>query len=81
MPFAEAMAETRRIDDLCLGKHGGIKMLYSSSFVDRETYGAVYGWLDPATRAKADPGSTRPSVFEKTAHPSVLGHEELVLGY
>ena len=81
MPFAEAMAETRRIDDLCLKKHAGIKMLYSSSFVERDTYEAVYGWLDPGTRSKVDPMNSRVSVFEKTAHPSVLGHADLVLGY
>ena len=80
--FADAMAETKRIDDLCLKKHGGIKMLYSSSFVDKATYDAVYGTLDPATRAKVDPKGTRPSVFEKTAHPSVLdAGADLVLGY
>ncbi|KAH8078206.1 delta-24-sterol reductase [Aureococcus anophagefferens] len=80
--FADAMAETKRIDDLCLKKHGGIKMLYSSSFVDKATYGAAYGTLDPATRAKVDPKGTRPSVFEKTAHPSVLdAGADLVLGY
>ena len=81
VPFAEAMAETKRIDDLCISKHGGIKMLYSSSFVDKATHDAVYGTLDPKTRDKVDPAHTRPSVFEKTAHPSVLGHEDLVLGY
>ena len=59
-----------------------LKMLYSSSFVDKATYDAVYGTLDPAMRAKVDPKGTRPSVFEKTAHPSVLdAGADLVLGY
>ena len=56
-------------------------MLYSSSFLDLQTYTRVYGTLAPATKKKVDPEGTRPSVFEKTAHPSILGCEELVLGY
>ena len=39
------------------------------------------GTLAPATKKKVAPEGTRPSVFEKTAHPSILGCEELVLGY
>lgn len=81
VPFADALAETKRIDDLCVRKHGGIKMLYSSSFLDLETFSGIYGSLAAATRKKVDPEGSRPSVFEKTAHPSVLGCEELVLGY
>lgn len=80
-PYADALRATKEIDDLCIRVYGGIKMLYSSSFLDKSTYDAVYGEISAATRAKADPFSTRPSVFEKTAHPSVLGHEDLVLGY
>ena len=57
------------------------KMLYSSSFLDLETFSGIYGSLAAATRKKVDPEGSRPSVFEKTAHPSVLGCEELVLGY
>ena len=57
-------------------------MMYSSSFFSRETYEKHYGGpLDPATRAKVDPERMRPSVFQKTAHPSILGHDELELGY
>lgn len=81
VPFEDALAETRRIDDLCVRRHAGIKMLYSSSFLDLQTYTRVYGTLAPATKKKVDPEGTRPSVFEKTAHPSILGCEELVLGY
>ena len=81
VPFEDALAETRRIDDLCVKRHAGIKMLYSSSFLDLQTYTRVYGTLAPSTRKKVDPEGTRPSVFEKTAHPSILGCEELVLGY
>merc|ERR1712216_401109 len=77
--FDVAMQSTKDIDDLCLKKYGGIKMLYSSSFVDKETYEAVYSTLAPSTRDKVDPEHTRPSVFEKTAHPSILGHKDLVL--
>ena len=67
VPFEEALAETRRIDDLCVRRHAGIKMLYSSSFLDLQTYTRVYGTLAPATKKKVDPAGTRPSVFEKTA--------------
>ena len=81
IPFQRALAATKHIDDLCLRKYEGIKMMYSSSFLDRHTFERVYGTLDPRTRDKVDPHHTRPSVYEKTAHPSVLGIEDLVPGY
>jgi FAD/FMN-containing dehydrogenase len=56
---------TQMIDDFCY-RHGGIKMLYSSTFLSEEEFGRRYGGERyAALKAKYDPGNLLPTLFEK----------------
>lgn len=56
---------TRAIDEFCFG-HGGIKMLYSTTFLDEEEFRRRYGGDPYATlKKKYDAGRLLPTLFEK----------------
>ena len=56
---------TRILDRKCF-ELGGIKMLYSSTFIDREEFDRLYhGKAYAALKAKYDPAGYAPTLFEK----------------
>ena len=60
---------TRILDQKCF-ELGGVKMLYSSTFIDRDAFDRIYnGDVYAALKAKYDPAGYAPTLFEK----AVLG--------
>ena len=56
---------TKILDKKCF-ELGGIKMLYSSTFLDKKSFDALYNGKDYAKlKAKYDPDSRTPTLFEK----------------
>ncbi|HEX5419308.1 MAG TPA: FAD-binding protein, partial [Gammaproteobacteria bacterium] len=61
---------TRIVDDACFGL-GGIKMLYSSSFLDEKDFDAHYnGTAYHALKQKYDPAGKASTLYRKVAIPS-----------
>ncbi len=61
----ESFAATQNIDQLCF-KWGGLKMLYSSSFMSEEQFDAIYGGeAYQRLKEKYDPEARCPSLFSK----------------
>jgi FAD/FMN-containing dehydrogenase len=59
---------TREMDRVCF-ELGGIKMLYSSTFLGREEFDAVYnGEAYAALKAKYDPTGEAPTLYDKVAY-------------
>jgi hypothetical protein len=53
------------MDDFCFG-HGGIKMLYSSTFLDRAEFDRIYnGEAYGKLKSKYDPKQLQPSLYDK----------------
>ena len=56
---------TKIMDEFCFD-HGGIKMLYSSSFIDEKRFNSIYnGQSYKKLKRKYDPKSLSPTLFEK----------------
>jgi len=61
---------TRIIDEKCFGL-GGVKMLYSSTFLSKPKFDRIYnGEIYSRLKAKYDPQGRLPTLFEKCALPS-----------
>lgn len=61
----EPFMNTKLMDDFCI-KHSGIKMLYSSSFMNRQTFDHLYdGAAYKKLKQKYDSRGLAPTVFEK----------------
>jgi FAD/FMN-containing dehydrogenase len=67
-PAAQRRYEyTRILDEACFAS-GGIKMLYSTSFLDPEQFDRIYGGTEyKALKAKYDPYGKLPTLYEKAA--------------
>lgn len=64
-PGEARYATTRAVDEFCFG-HGGIKMLYSTTFLDEDAFGRHYGGQQyAALKAKYDSRRLLPTLFEK----------------
>ncbi len=64
-PGIEPYMNTKLMDAYCI-EHGGIKMLYSSSFMDKPTFDKLYnGKAYRKIKAKYDPDGLAPSLYEK----------------
>ena len=56
---------TRILDRKCF-EFGGIKMLYSSTFLDRDEFDRLYNGIGyAALKRKYDPNGRAPNLFEK----------------
>ncbi|HET9411336.1 MAG TPA: FAD-binding oxidoreductase [Candidatus Saccharimonadales bacterium] len=56
---------TKIMDDFCFS-HDGIKMLYSSSFLDENTFNTIYGGSQyKKIKAKYDPHNLAPTLYQK----------------
>lgn len=65
-PGEEPFHSTRLMDAFTFS-HSGIKMLYSTSFLDKSTFERVYGGaLCTALKEKYDPQYLAPTVYDKT---------------
>jgi hypothetical protein len=61
---------TRLMDDKCFGL-GGIKMLYSSTFLDKAAFDRHFnGPAYAALKEKYDPDGKAPTLFEKVSMPA-----------
>lgn len=65
-PGKPAYYNTKLMDDFCFS-HGGIKMLYSSTFLTEKEFNKIYGGSSYSRlKRKYDPKKLFPTVFEKT---------------
>lgn len=61
---------TKIIDEFCI-KHNGIKMLYSSTFLKKSEFDKIYNGAEyKKLKAKYDPASLLPTLFEKAVKVS-----------
>lgn len=67
-PGDEPFLNTKLMDAFCI-EHGGIKMLYSSSFMDKQTFDRLYGGRSYVRiKQKYDPNGLAPTLYEKAVH-------------
>lgn len=65
-PGKPAYYNTKLMDDFCFS-HGGIKMLYSSTFLTEKEFNKIYGGANyTKLKRKYDPQKRFPTLFEKT---------------
>ena len=71
-PDREEYHDTRVLDRKCFDL-GGVKMLYSSSFLSEEEFDRIYnGTAYRALKAKYDPDGVFPTLYQKCVHPSTV---------